>query len=56
MGFRFGTEEVITPPMKMGLTGYFNTRIWSGVLDHHGETESGNWGEESWRRFREYTA
>lgn len=32
-----------------------------GLLDtlprlHHGETESGNWGEEAWRRFREYTA
>lgn len=26
-------RETIVPPMKMGLAGYFNTRIWEGVLD-----------------------
>ena len=31
---RFGMgRESIVPPMKMGLAGYFNTRIWTGVLD-----------------------
>ena len=34
MLFQFGTgRESIVPPMKMGLAGYFNTRIWTGVLD-----------------------
>ena len=31
---KFGIgRESITPPMKMGLAGYFNTRIWTGILD-----------------------
>ena len=32
--FEFGfARRNINPPMKMGLAGYFNTRIWTGVLD-----------------------
>lgn len=27
------SRQNINPPMKMGLAGYFNTRIWTGVLD-----------------------
>ena len=30
--FSMGRESIV-PPMKMGLAGYFNTRIWTGVLD-----------------------
>ena len=31
---RFGMgRESIVPPMKMGLAGYFNTLIWTGILD-----------------------
>lgn len=34
MNLQFGVgRESIVPPMKMGLAGYFNTRIWTGVLD-----------------------
>ena len=34
MSLRFGIgRESIIPPMKMGLAGYFNTRIWTDVLD-----------------------
>ncbi|MBE6403510.1 MAG: hypothetical protein E7039_07300 [Lentisphaerae bacterium] len=34
MSLRFGMgRESIIPPMKMGLAGYFNTRIWTDVLD-----------------------
>ena len=33
-GFEFGFDRKgINPPMLMGLAGYFNTRIWTGVLD-----------------------
>ena len=32
--FEFGfSRQNINPPMKMGLAGYFNTRIWEKVLD-----------------------
>ncbi|MBQ7402947.1 MAG: hypothetical protein IJW05_05865 [Lentisphaeria bacterium] len=32
--FEFGiSRKIINPPMKMGLAGYFNTRIWTDVLD-----------------------
>ena len=32
--FEFGfSRRNINPPMKMGLAGYFNTRIWEKVLD-----------------------
>lgn len=30
--FAIGRESIV-PPMKMGLAGYFNTRIWDKVLD-----------------------
>ena len=30
--FSVGRESIV-PPMKMGLAGYFNTRIWNNVLD-----------------------
>ncbi len=30
--FGIGRESIV-PPMKMGLAGYFNTRIWKNVLD-----------------------
>lgn len=30
--FGFGRGSLV-PPMKMGLAGYFNTRIWNNVLD-----------------------
>ena len=34
MSLCFGMgRESINPPMKMGLAGYFNTRIWTTVLD-----------------------
>jgi len=33
-GLQFGLGRAsINPPLKMGLAGYFNTRIWTGVLD-----------------------
>jgi hypothetical protein len=32
--FSFGiARQIINPPMKMGLAGYFNTRIWTDILD-----------------------
>ena len=32
--FKFNyARRTINPPMKMGLAGYFNTRIWENVLD-----------------------
>ena len=35
--FEFGfSRRNINPPMKMGLAGYFNTRIWEKVLDQGG--------------------
>lgn len=30
--FGMGRKSIV-PPMKMGLAGYFNTRIWSDILD-----------------------